>query len=148
MKSILEESGYWAGYDYVSNPAGGFWGLWYGDDNIGIVDNNGFKASLYLQVESKWNYDTEHYDIRICLKLEDKNEEKDDRVRQLAGIILDNQGKCGFERPSRIRFGKHTTIGIYNSSFNDYNGFKDSIISSIDSLRQLSIETKKKLQSI
>ena len=136
MQSILEENGCWAGYGYVSNPAGGFWGLWYGMDEIFKIDS--FEAELYLQVESSWNYDLSKYDNRICLKLKNRMEDKrDDRIWKLRDILIEKQSDYGFEKPARFRSGQHMTIGIYNAQFNDYKEFVKVILASVEQLKGL-----------
>ena len=139
MQSELTEKGYWAGYGYVSNKSGGFWGLWYGSDNDSVIRDT-FKGTLYLQCEIKWNNEESKYDAKICTKLEEKSEEKsDDRLLKLRGLIVGIQNEYNFIKPNRLRYGAHMTVGEYKFSNDDlnYEEFKKIIYGSIDSYKEL-----------
>lgn len=146
MKSFLEEFGYWAGYDYVPNPSGGFWGFWYGDYSCETIEIGGFKATIYLQVETSWNYETNNYDIRICLKISDSNKSKDEKLRLLRDIIVGIQSDYGFEKPSKLGYGQHVTTGIYKASIFDSNDFKETIIESLEKYKLLVGKVNEKLK--
>lgn len=134
MQSILENQGCWCGYGNVNNPAGGFWGLWYGDDNYRIFSFENI-ASLYLQVETKWNYEENHYDVQLCLKLENKTGDKNaPQLTRLKEAISDCQSSFGFERPKRLRSGQHMTVGIYRMHFETSDDLKNEILGSLSSL--------------
>lgn len=103
MQGFLIENGCWAGFGYVPNPSGGFWGLWYGPDECRVVNEDNFKASLYLQVETKWNDEESNYEYKICVKYEAQTEDKTDkRIYEIREIILNHQESHGFKRPKRL----------------------------------------------
>lgn len=138
LQSVLETKGLWAGYGYVPNPSGGFWGLWYGVDDDHIVKTD-FKAALYLQVEMKWIDELKHYDFKICLKLEMQTGADDEKYR-LRDFVLNTQDNYGFIRPDRLRFGKQTaTVGVIKGDFDSYSSdkLKEEIISSVDKYKKL-----------
>ncbi len=145
LQPILESEGLWAGYDYVSNPSGGFWGLWYGIDDDHIVKGD-FTAALYLQIEMKWDTDLKRYDFRICLKLEKQAGDDENEKYRLRDYILGIQEKYGFYRPERLRFGKQTTtVGIIKGDFKCLmvDGLKKLIYLSIDKYKELLDYTRK-----
>ena len=150
MKSLLEEKeGGWAGYSFVSNRSGGFWGLWYGESGYDIINIDSFSAGLYLQVETKWNDDSGRYDVKICIKLENKSSnEQDDRLWRLRELIVESLTRYGFERPSRLGWGQHMTVGSYKMSCNTYEELKGSIFSSLDDFRNLFLATKDKMMEM
>ena len=139
MQKKLCEDGLWAGYGYVSNPSGGFWGLWYGPNNDSI-ETDGFKAVLYLQIEIKWNYSTGRYDSRICTKLEDQSEIKNDsKILELRQAIIEKQNKYGYRKPGRMRWGTVMTVGEYDYDDDNmtYSMFTETILESVKSYNLL-----------
>ncbi len=139
MQGVIEETGSWAGYGYVSNPAGGFWGFWYGPNDCYIVQEKEFKVSLYLQVETKWNDDTSRYEYRICSKMEDQSTQKDnDRVLSIRDKVINIQEKYSFKRPTKLRWGATMTIGEFEIENNpSYEEFKDIIIKALEKYNML-----------
>ena len=139
MQGVIEETGSWAGYGYVSNPAGGFWGFWYGPNDCYIVQEKEFKVSLYLQVETKWNDDTSRYEYRICSKMEDQSTQKDnDRVLSIRDKVINIQEKYSFKRPTKLRWGATMTIGEFEIVNNpSYEEFKDIIIKALEKYNML-----------
>ncbi len=117
LQTMLESKGLWAGYNYVSNPSGGFWGFWYGIDEDHIYVNDDYRAALYLQIEMKWGSERKGYDFKICLKLE-KQEGDDRETIELRNYILAHQETFGFYRPDRLRLGKQTTtVGVIKGDY-------------------------------
>lgn len=113
MQSVLEDEGAWAGYGYVSNRSGGFWGLWYGMDED-VVEDDGFKAAIYLQVETKWDDAGARYEMKICSKLENRSTENDNKaIYRLRETIVKVQEKYDFSRPDRMRLGTYMTVGEF-----------------------------------
>ncbi|MBE5872686.1 MAG: hypothetical protein E7294_15860 [Lachnospiraceae bacterium] len=118
MQSELKKRGVNAGYGYVSNKSGGFWGLWFGTDN-NLIEGKDFVAEIYLQVEIKWNNDAGRHDVKICLKMEKKSDHsQDDQTRKLRDFIVDKMGSYGFDRPGRLGYGQYMTVGNYRMSVN------------------------------
>ncbi len=131
----------WAGYGFVSNKSGGFWGFWYGTSDADNIDIDKYKAELYPQIETKWNNDTGSYDMKICLKLVNKMDSSDDsQLRKLRDIIVDKYGVYNFERPSRLSFGQHMTVGVYSANLSDCNfeELKEKVLESLDNYKKLS----------
>ena len=146
MKSVLAESGYWAGYDYVANQSGGFWGFWYGDYDNETIEIDEFRASIYLQVETVWDYEVNHYSVRICLKISKSNVVGDDKLRLLRDIVVGIQSEFGFEKPSRLGHGHHITTGIFKTQIMDYDDFKNAIMKSLENYKVLTLKVRKKLK--
>ena len=139
MQSVLEEKGVWAGFDYVNNRSGGFWGLWYGTDEDKIEDGD-FEAIIYLQVETKWDDSNSKYEMKICTKLENQSKGKlDQEIYRLREIIVKDQEEYGFSRPNRMRMGTYMTVGEYTSveKYNKYEDLKTVILESLDQYRKL-----------
>ncbi|SCY70157.1 PD-(D/E)XK nuclease superfamily protein [Lachnospiraceae bacterium XBB2008] len=134
MQSALEKEGLWAGYDYVSNRSGGFWGLWYGIDNDTIEINGQTKAVLYLQIEASWNDAASRYDYRICSKLENTTGNKgDEDIAKLKRRIVNIQETYGFSRPSYLRSGTYMTVGLFSDIdlSLSYEEFRGTILESV-----------------
>ena len=146
MQIILGENDYWAGYGYVANRSGGFWGLWYGS-NEDLIEKDSFKAVVYLQVEISWNNDSERYDLKICVKLENQStDDKENEIHNLKYKILDEQQKNGFIKPKRLGSGTHVTVGVFKDAeeVNTYEEIKNCILKSIDSYSNM-LENLKKI---
>ena len=140
MQGVIWETGSWAGYGYVSNPSGGFWGLWYGPNDCSIIWENEFKVVLYLQVETKWNYDSSRYEYRVCTKMEDQSNQKDNaRVLTIRDKVIERQGDYNFERPTKLRWGAVMTIGEYKTDKDNpsYEEFRDVIIKAMEKYQLL-----------
>lgn len=139
MKTVLEDKGVWAGYDYVSNRSGGFWGLWYGLNDDRIEDGD-VKAIIYLQVETKWDDDSSKYELRICTKLENQSDDKrDESILILKDLIIKKQEDYGFTKPNRLRKGTYMTVGEYKDveKSTTYEDLKRNILESVDQYRSL-----------
>lgn len=127
---------HWAGYGWVNNRGGGFWGFWYGiNDDVIVTDEE--KAALYLQLEISWNDSNNSYDRDICLKYEIRDE-KNKRPGDLCYQIINVMAEYGFYKPSRIGSGTHITIGRYQmGNCRDYEGLKDTMRMSLEDLSKL-----------
>ena len=115
--SFPAEHHVWVGYGYVSNPKGGFDGLWTGvyDDRFTIFDTS---CKLYLQIEPIWDTQRQRrlFPIRIKLSLEQGQSDSTRRVRNK--LLYDSTGhyrltEFHFQKPPRVRIGDHMTIGEY-----------------------------------
>ena len=133
QNELVTNTDCWAGYGWVNNRGGGFWGFWYGynDDDISIKGNNEASAALYLQVEIRWNYEENHYDYNICLKLERKNGD-DDSIRNIRDKLIVNMKSYGFERPNRVRLSDYMTIGTYKVECSTSDELKEYIMNSME----------------
>lgn len=140
---ISERDDCWAGYGWVNNRGGGFWGFWYGINDAGIVRTDKCLAALYLQLEISWNYDTKRYDMNLCLKLEtkdeedkkedeNKKEEKDKKIRELRDDIINLMDSYGFDKPSRKGFGKTMTVGVYKIECETDEELKEILVQALD----------------
>lgn len=121
--SHLAERGYWIGYDYVANQAGGFYGLWTGPQNYRITIN-GVIFELYLQLETVIS-DTSS--AQLCLKLcaqSDDASKTDIRIARDSVVYNPDWSykltKYGFNKPKRLALGRHMTIGVYNAPMQDH----------------------------
>lgn len=136
QSDIVNREEFWAGYGWVSNRSGGFWGLWYGlnEDKICLEK---FSANLYLQMETKWDYSLECYKANIVLKFE--SDSKDDGEKSLREYIILEQENFGFVKPNKIRKGAHMTIGKYNVELNNANyiELKEQIIEAANKYKEL-----------
>ncbi len=136
---IQKKDDCWASYDYVPNKSGGFWGLWYGinDDEIKAID--GFVYVLYLQIETKWNYERNKYAIDICLKLESKSENKNSdnkkNIVEFRNTIVNCILDFGFNKPDRLGYGQHMTVGFYKTTFKEKKDLVESVEASLECLR-------------
>lgn len=132
----------WMGYGYVSNPKGGFEGLWMGlhDNQFILLD---VSCSLYLQIEPQWNTERQEQTFPICLKLS-LDEIKSTSVSAKTirdALIYDSPGRyClidfQFQRPARMRSGKHITIGEYTRPSGETAAqFQDTLAAAINDYR-------------
>ena len=112
----------WMDYNYVANPTGGFYGLWFGPDEF-IVQIDGIPFELYLQLETVVG--EEKTDVKICLKLCYEGDYKSEKVRNARNKIIyaDNweyrAKRFRFRKPKRVAAAKHMTIGIFDADFSN-----------------------------
>ena len=125
-------------YGYVANRSGGFYGLWFSNMTYIMVD--GAKYELYVQLEfSDGNMD-------ICYKVSSKK--KGERLTktirdQFIWVQIDEEWtnvaqKYNFIKPSRYGAGNTVTLGIYNSSFDNYVDAIKTIKAAINDFSNLS----------
>lgn len=132
MQSIISErDDCWAGYGWVNNRGGGFWGFWYGVNDADIIIEKKSLGALYLQLEVSWNYDINKYDMNLCLKMEKKDED-DNIVRDLRDDIIKFIDSYGFDKPSRKGFGKTLTIGVYKIECVNAEDLKKVLVQALD----------------
>ncbi|MBO6206779.1 MAG: hypothetical protein J6O73_07550 [Lachnospiraceae bacterium] len=129
-----------AGYDYVPNRSGGFWGLWYGSDWDNTKQDT-YKATLYLQFEA--TQAESGYLYKICLKLSNDSGKANEHFLTVKRKLVENIENYGFNRPKRIGSGQHITIGIMNGFPDDYCKLRESIYDSIKKYRILLNDFKK-----
>lgn len=133
---ISELNDCWAGYGWVNNRGGCFWGFWYGY-NDDVLSYNNATVALYLQLEIKWNYKTNKYDWNLCLKFE-KKEGDDENIKKIKDKILDEIVSCGFIKADRIRSADHMTLGKYDMDCSTSSELKDIMIEALnDGLKTL-----------
>lgn len=132
----------WMGYGYVSNPKGGFEGLWMGSHNNQITWL-GVSCALYLQVEPQWDAERQEQTFPICLKLsldDIKNESVSAKIIRDA-LIYDSPKRYRltdfqFQRPARMGSGKHITIGEYTRPSGETAAqFQDTLAAAIEDYR-------------
>ncbi|NNJ32261.1 PD-(D/E)XK nuclease family protein [Lacrimispora defluvii] len=114
---FLEELGVSGNYGYVSNPTGGFDGMWFGQwERFSILD---VSCELYLQLQFVEGQ------LHICLKLSaDKDALTEKRLtgRMLRDRVVYGKAgeylfeKHGFLRPARFGNGRTMTLGEYRST--------------------------------
>ena len=139
----LDQKKMWAEFGYVPNASGGFHGLWFGmyDD---VIEIDSLKAALYLQLELKWEED--HYGHKICLKLENQSDKKNERFGELKWKFVGALGDFGFVKPKRLGSGMHVTVGMYvYNQVADCNGLKSIVLEAINQYRKLFDVVKKGL---
>ncbi len=118
---ITTEKNYWAGFGYVPNKSGGFWGMWYGPYDEDVIEyDDGSRCSLYLQVQIEWNYDENVYDYKICLKMSSIQEDGTKKIGDFKKNVVDIQKRFNFNRPRYMRAGRSMTVGrCYRTISND-----------------------------
>lgn len=116
LSGFLTNRGISGDYGYVSNPAGGFYGMWFGKwEPIVVLE---VSCELYLQLQF-----IEH-ELHICLKL---SVDQDTLIRpQITGrmlrdrIVYGSKGtywleRYGFIRPIRFGSGRTMTLGEFGT---------------------------------
>lgn len=101
----------WIGYGYVSNPRGGFQGLWFAkNDNKFSYNEETF--SLYLQVESTLKEDNSRtYPIRLKVRFEKSQSSYDQLLLHIKQkISFENYS---FKKTKQSHNGKTRTIAEY-----------------------------------
>lgn len=108
----------WSHWEYVSNPAGGFLGLWF--HFIPCSRNEGIK--FYLQIENNF-MDKCNLVVKVC---GDWNGETDYLYEKLG--LLQSIGKdfdLTISKPARYRPGEYSTVAIIDDVFTYSNGKLD-----------------------
>ena len=118
--SFANQHGFWLGYGYVANRAGGFYGLWTGSYS-GRVEVGKKRYELYLQMETTTGDPTTSL---ICLKLSCSDGCSADEIRAARNSIAYDgnayrPARYRFKRPNRLVLGKHMSIGVFDYSYND-----------------------------
>ncbi len=137
---FAEERDMWIGYGYVSNPKGGFEGLWMGSNNNLII--KGVNCNLYLQIESRRDDNVKERVCPICLKLQPENSRREDRNDVRNAVVFDNNGRYrltefNFEKPARLACGEYMTIGKYTASFENAAQLKEALSAAFEDYRRL-----------
>lgn len=136
--NFAKERSAWMGYGYVSNPNGGFVGLW-----TGLFDNHmkiqGANCEFYLQIEPEWDVETQKYTfpIRLKLSLQPVNEQQipTKEIRNIVIYDKDWQYQLilfNFYKPKRLATGKTMTIGEYAAVSNNASQFQNSLVSAFE----------------
>jgi hypothetical protein len=111
---FLEKLDLTGNYGYVSNPGGGFNGMWFGRwDQLQVLD---IRCQLYLQLQFMEG------NLQICLKL--GADQKDFKSKRITARMLRDHiaygvkgeylfSKYGFHRPARFGNGRTMTLGEY-----------------------------------
>lgn len=151
IKRLTGRADAWRGYNYVPNQTGGFIGMWYQfqDDTIVINDT---KCEVYPQVESIEESGSRVFPIRMKLAISD-GEKKSSGYSEIRNAAIFNNkweyilGEYNFERPSRLGYGCHMTVGEYKAdncasstqleellvrAFNDYTKFFKDLRNRVD----------------
>ena len=100
----------WSHWDYVSNPNGGFLGMWFHFTPLSSEKN----CELYLQIENYCN-DRINLFIKICGKWDRTL----DDLYGILDLILKESEKLGLEisKPAKYRIGEYTSVAIVNDVF-------------------------------
>ena len=150
LADIIRKEGGWAGYDYVANPAGGFYGFWFGRQDS-LIKEADAPYKLYLQLEFVIG---DPAATKLCLKMSAESEEanaKETRTSARNHLIYDKDWtyrlkSFRFDKPSRLGNGSTMTIGIYSKEdteiFTDYNGLKSVLVQAFDDYTKLLIEER------
>lgn len=135
----------WMDYNYVSNPTGGFQGLWFGPSTSDI-NIDGIWFEFYLQLETVTG--REKTDIKICLKLCHKNDHKSEEVRKARNRIIyaDNweyrAARYRFRKPKRVAAAEHMTIGIFDKEFTNTDELLLAIQEALDEYNRMCNDLK------
>lgn len=105
-------------YGYVSNPSGGFLGMWTKSDTL--INNTVGGVNLYIQLEFRPK------DLRICLKADIPNAQAKESANEFLDAYIRGTDwsssalhKLGLTRPHRLRGAQHMTIGFFPPSLDD-----------------------------
>lgn len=135
----------WMEYNYVANPTGGFYGLWFGPSTSDIKINN-IWFEFYLQLETVTS--EEKTDVKICLKLCHKDDHKTEMVRNARNKIIyaDNweyrAARYHFKKPKRVAAAKHMTIGIFDKEFTNTDELLLAIQEALNEYNRMSNDLK------
>mgnify|MGYP002620860305 FL=1 len=119
IESNLEND--WSHWDYVSNPNGGFLGLWFHFTPLSSEQ----KCELYLQIENYCN-DKINLFVKICGEWERTT----DALYDFFYLIQEKSSEfdLSISKPSRYRCGEYTSVAIINDVFlNKENGELDLV---------------------
>lgn len=132
FKEIEQIVGEWCDWKYVSNPSGGFWGLWFH-----WVELTNEDCQLYIQIENYINKG-----INLVIKVSDwiPNTNK---LRQLLSLIQTKATDfdLSIEKPNRLRSGEFSTVAVVKNVFD--NTEKDAVfdksylVEKLNSVKQL-----------
>lgn len=108
IETKLEDD--WSHWDYVSNPNGGFLGMWFHFTPLSSEKN----CELYLQIENSCNNKINLF-IKICGKWE---RTLDDLYGILDFILKDAENiNLDISKPAKYRIGEYTSVAIVNDVF-------------------------------
>ena len=94
-------------WGYVSNPRGGFLGFWWRWSTTSAGD------SLYLQLEIEIGNPEKQ---KLCFKVKrGRSDGHEARDRYHKAVLDAGRGKV--ERPSRMRVGRHMTVGVWRGDW-------------------------------
>ena len=148
LAGIIRKEGGWAGFDYVANPAGGFYGFWFGRQNCQIMEGDA-PYKLYLQLEFVIG---DPKATKLCLKMSAESDAakiKQTRTGARDHLVYDKDWayrlkSFNFDKPSRLGNGSTMTIGIYNKEdkeiFTDYNELKSVLAQAFGDYTKLLVE--------
>jgi len=113
------------GWHYVSNPSGGFWGMWFNWKKFTFNDNgNEFNGLLYFQFEEN----------KLCIKIQvsEKGSRRDAMYFWRDRICGDGKLKAlGFLKPTRLRQGVCMTVAVNDHFLDCQSGFSEIAIQSL-----------------
>lgn len=100
----------WKNWDYVSNPRGGFLGMWF--HFTPLASNQ--KCELYLQIENNLNGK-----INLFIKIGGEWERNINSLYNIFGVIQDNSKKMdlSISKPAKYQIGRYTSVAIINDVF-------------------------------
>lgn len=100
----------WKHWEYVSNPRGGFLGMWFHFKPIASNKN----CELYLQIENYCNGKINLF-IKICKEWERNL----DSLYNIFKVIQDNSTKTdlSISKPAKYQIGEYTSVAIVNDVF-------------------------------
>lgn len=100
----------WAHWDYVSNPQGGFMGMWFHFTSCASNEN----CELYLQIE---NYCSDK--INLFIKICGEWERTIDDLYYIFGVIKEcsKDFNLNISKPSKYRVGEYTSVAIIDDVF-------------------------------
>jgi len=130
---VIENSGFDTDYDYVSNPRGGLFAMWFSNESF--LYYNEQKYEVYLQLEFF------NGRLQLCLKTGIKKEEGVDtdvtpsQLRNFLTYYIDESGKWeyalskyNFIKPDRFGTGATMTIGVIPINVNSWNEISKYVI--------------------
>lgn len=152
---FVKERNAWAGYGRVSNPSGGFYGLWIGSHDNSL-DKNGIRCELYLQIEASGDAGGYVFPIKAKLSCKRDGQEVPDSdiiYPILNTIVYDDEGqyrlsKYHFNRPKRLSAAEHMTIGVYDASYENAGQLKGALSAAYEEYLRFLCHLKKSLPHI
>lgn len=100
----------WRHWDYVSNPRGGFLGMWFHFTPLASNKN----CELYLQIENYLNGK-----INLFIRIGREWERNIASLYRIFSVINDNSKKTDLiiSKPAKYRVGEYTSVAIVNDVF-------------------------------
>lgn len=100
----------WNNWKYVSNPRGGFLGMWFHFTPLASNKN----CELYLQIENNLNGK-----INLFIKIHKEWEKNIGALYRIFSVINDNSKKMdlSISKPAKYQIGKCTSVAIVNDVF-------------------------------